>query len=90
MDALGVQRPSAVLRVTEHVDAIVGYVRRIVENRYAYARAAADMHFPDVGRSCGHVRRYATPSGVCVRAPRPPAVAAPPRARAHAAAVQVL
>ena len=37
MDALGVARPTAVLRVTEHMDAIIAYVARIIENRYAYA-----------------------------------------------------
>lgn len=36
MDALGVQRPSAVVRVTEHMDVIRDYISGILDKGVAY------------------------------------------------------
>lgn len=58
MDALGVRRPSAVVRVTEHMDVIRAYISGILEKGMAYQ--ARDGVYFDVAR---FTQRWCTSRG---------------------------
>ena len=53
LDDLNVKRPDAVLRVSEHVDEIVQYIAKIIENKKAYV--TSDGVYFDVE---SHGRRF--------------------------------
>jgi cysteinyl-tRNA synthetase len=57
-DALGVLRPTAEPRATQHIDQILAMIERLIENGHAYAADNGDVYynvrsFPDYGKLSG-------------------------------------
>lgn len=50
MDALNVQRPTTVLRVTEHVPEIIAFIDRLVKSGSAYVAPSGDVYFSVASR----------------------------------------
>ncbi len=58
LDALGVERPSLEPRATEHIDAILEMIEKLIEKEHAYVTPSGDVYysvtsFPDYGQLSG-------------------------------------
>ena len=42
---LNVQRPSIILRVTEHIPEIVGFIKTLIESKHAYVVESGSVYF---------------------------------------------
>eukprot|EP00798_Chlamydomonas_sp_ICE-L_P002666 gene2666-biopygen8694 len=54
MDSLGVRRPDVLTRVSEYMDEIVDYVKKIVDNGIAYESNGSVYFDTTNSRACGH------------------------------------
>jgi cysteinyl-tRNA synthetase len=56
LSSLNIEKPSIVLRVTDHLPQIIGYIEKLVDSKHAYVAAGGSVYFD----TKAHDRRFFT------------------------------